>query len=121
MKLFSGKIFTKSSTSEGNSEPRLYSEVSWISNFKISRYGGDKSLQDWSSGKQLILFPSNLNLSLCWDSRESKLTVSLGTRDLSHTGHSATLVLASNLGALSKAMEKRPGDETASRPNLKRT
>ena len=45
----------------------------------------NKSLNDWSLGKQFILFPSNLNVSLgCasgkhWDSRETKWTVSLGT------------------------------------------
>ena len=45
----------------------------------------NKSLNDWSLGKQFILFPSNLNVSprrsrgKHWDSRERKWTVSLGT------------------------------------------
>ena len=42
--------------------------------FWVGRY--NKSLNDWSFGKQLILFSPNLNV---WDSRETKLTVSLGT------------------------------------------
>ena len=38
----------------------------------------NKSLKDLSLGKQLILFPSNLNVSLI-DSRETNLTFSVGT------------------------------------------
>ena len=41
----------------------------------------NKSLNDWSLGKQWILFPSNLNVlsKSHWDSRETKFTVPLGT------------------------------------------
>ena len=37
------------------------------------------ALNDWSLGKQLILFPENLNVSLGGDSQKTKVTVSRGT------------------------------------------
>ena len=66
--LWAGNI-AKSMTSEGNSAPLPanvdqrppYSEVQWISSFSIFSY------------------ITNHNVSTHWDSRETKLTVSLGT------------------------------------------
>ena len=68
--LWAGNV-AKSLTSEGNSAllptnvyPRLL--LQWdLMNFQLQTFQlYNKSLKDWSLGKQLILFPSNLNVSL---------------------------------------------------------
>ena len=53
--LWTGNI-AKSMTSESN--------ATMLMNFQLENFQlYDKSLKDWSLGKQLILFPSNLNVS----------------------------------------------------------
>ena len=85
MKLFPAKIFEGATPQKLWCQsitvlcyPRMltdddrYSKVSWISSY-------NKSLKDRSLGKQLIMLPSNLNVSELWDSQETKLTVSFRT------------------------------------------
>ena len=71
MKLFPAKISqlspagnaAKSMTWEGNST--VNKDDRGLVNFQLQNFQlFNKSLKDWSFGKQLILFPSNLNVSL---------------------------------------------------------